>query len=1002
MARKKNKENRKVLVVGSGVAGMRAAYDLASVGIEVTLLEPRTYTGGTVMQLDEQFPTDACGICRMQPRVNGFPYAEFCLRKDFVFPGVEVLRDASIEKIEGGKKSKLVTIMRKGLRVDENLCIGCGKCTDVCPIEIADEFNAGIIKRKAIDLASPNAIPSLYSIDENSCTRCGKCVEVCPTDAIHIGEDEKIRLEFDAVLLTPGFEEFVPTEMTEYGYGIFPDVVTSIDLERMYSTAGPNSGELHRPSDSKIPQKIAFIQCVGSRNEEHPYCSSACCMYSMKESRHIKKILLDADVKIFFMDVRAFGKDYYRYELDTQDKGIEFIRCRVPKVYKNDATGELELVYENIKGTRIREDFDMVVLSVGQVVTESVRKLAESADIETDKWGFAKLPDLKSLETSSKDVFVAGSFESPKDIAESITQASAASAEIIARLGIDGKQESQTIYGNPPDDGKIGIVLCKCAGTISDNVDWDKLTEYFETKKDVAEIIQIDTLCTQDGLNRLQNFAADKGFKTIVIGACQSNAYNARYAKTLAEKIDNPPNLRVVDVRNAVWTISDDERLDYVRRTMSMEIAFAGHGRPLDFLYKPPLTKSPAKRAVVIGAGLAGLTAAEFLGSTGIDVTIIEKNENIGGVNFKHSGSLGNTTTGKYIDDLIAKIEKRKNVEILTGTTIKSLDGGVGAYKIVVSDKNGDYFSLDAGSVIVATGASAHETDKFAYGKSPKIMLWNDFENEILPNETLSNIVFIQCADSRNEKRPWCNRICCNKTIELSLKIEDKNPDAKIWVLNRDIMTYGHHELEYAEARKRGVIFIRYLTENEPVVETNGEQITIKAYDPLLDSEILIHPDYVVLQTGIDPNGDDAIAERIIATDGFWNGLDSKFSPQETRDAGIFVIGSGRMPMSADEAIQDALAGAGRAVRYLLSNNLPARNQIAYVRERSCIGCRYCVDACAYDARIFDTETRKVAVISEQCMGCGACAVACPSEATVMIAADKNKVHAAILEAVMA
>ncbi len=1000
MARKKVKENRKVLVVGSGVAGMRAAYDLASVGIEVTLLEPRTYTGGTVMQLDEQFPTDACGICRMQPRVNGFPYAEFCLRKDFVFPGVEVLRDSRIEKIEAGKKSKLVTIIKKGLRVDENLCIGCGKCSDVCPIEIADEFNAGIIRRKAIDLASPSAIPSLYSIDENSCTKCGKCIEVCPTNAIHIGEDEKIQMEFDAVLIAPGFEEFIPTEMTEYGYGIFPDVVTSTDLERMYSNIGPNGGELHRPSDSKIPQKIAFIQCVGSRNEEHPYCSSACCMYSMKEARHIKKILPDADVKIFFMDVRAFGKDFYRYELDTQRKGIEFIRCRVPKIYKNDATGELELVYEDVHGKRTRDDFDMVVLSVGQVVTNSVRKLAESAGIETDEWGFAKLPDEKSLETNVDNVFVAGSFESPKDIAESVMQASAASAEIIAKLGVDGKKETQTIYGNPPDDGKIGVVLCKCAGIISDNVDLDKLSEHLGSKKDVAEIVQIEALCTENGLKQLQKFAEGNKFKTIVIGACQSNAYSARYAKALSE-LENPPNLRIVDIRNAVWTISDEERYDYAKRMMAMEIAFAGHGRPRDFLYKVPVPKSPAKRAVIIGAGLAGLTAANFLASSGIDVTLVEKSEKIGGVNFKHIGSLGNTTIGEYIDDLIAKIKKRKNVQILTETEVKSLDGGVGFYKVVLSDKNGDYFSVDAGSVIIATGASAHTTDKFAYGKSPKILLWDDFENKVLPDEKLSNVVFIQCADSRNEKRPWCNRICCNKTMELSLKIKDKNPDAKIWVLNRDIMTYGHHELEYAEARRKGVLFIRYLTENEPVVEVDGEKVTVKAYDPLLDSEILIVPDYVVLQTGLDPNGDDAIAEKIPQTDGFWNGLDPKFSPQETKEAGVFVVGSGRMPMNANEVIQDALAGAGQSMKFLFAEKLPIRNQIAYVRERFCVGCQYCIDACAYDARIFDTENRKVSVISEQCMGCGACAVACPSEATVMLSADRNKVHAAILEAVM-
>ncbi|RKZ32164.1 hypothetical protein DRQ33_06370, partial [bacterium] len=930
MAGKKIKQEKTVLIVGSGVAGMRASYDLASAGIKVHLLEPKTFTGGTVMQLDEQFPTDACGICRMQPRVNGFPYSEFCMRKDFAFPGIEILRDTAVVEIANNKNKKTVKLRRKGLRIDENLCIGCGKCTEICPVEIEDEFNMGIIKRKAIDIASPFSIPSLYSIDEQACDRCGECEKVCPTDAINIGEDEIIYKEYDAVLLTPGFEEFVPTSLTEYGYGIFPDVITSIDLERLYSKMMPDEGKLHRPSDGKVPQKIAFIQCVGSRNTEYPYCSSACCMYAMKEARHIKKILPKSDVKIFFMDIRAFGKDYYRYELDTQKRGIEFIRCRVPKIYRNDDTQELELVYETDDGKRVREDFDMVVLSVGQVVTESVKELASAAGVETDEWGFAKLPTANSLESSAKNVFVAGSFVGPKDIADAITEASAASAEILLKLAITAKDEVHTTkYGNSPRSGKIGVILCKCAGTISDNIDFEAITENIEKKMGVDEVIQLNTVCTPDGLGSLKEFVKGKEYESVIIAACQSNSYGVRFANAISEELENPPRLYIVDIRQPLWTIADDNVQEFVQRLIDTELATAKYGRKKNFLYEHPKPSTVNKNAVIIGAGIAGLTSAMFLSKCGIEVTIIERANEIGGINKNGNGAMGKISTGEYIHNMIKEVKKSKKVKIMTESRLVSLDGGVGAFRIVVEDKSGDYHKLNAGAVIVATGTEPYNTEKYDYQRSDNILRWDEFEQDVLPKQTPSEVVFIQCADSRNDNRPWCNRICCAKTMELALKLKEKNPHARVWVLNRDIVTYGHNELEYAEARKKGVLFLRYTPDNEPVVKAKNDGISVKVFDSLLNSDILIEPDYVVLQTGMMPSTDYVIAEKISSVNGFWNGLDTKFMPQETQKAGIFVVGSARMPMKANETIFDAMAGSVQAIKYLLANNLPERNSIS-------------------------------------------------------------------------
>ena len=991
---------KKVLIVGSGVAGMRAAYDLATAGINVTVIEAKTYTGGTLMQLDKQFPTDACGICRMQPRITGFPAGEFCLRKDFVFPGVEVLRDTTLVKAEDKKNGKkAVTLRRKGLFVDLSLCIGCGECAKVCPVEIEDEFNGFLSKRKAIDRASPQALFSLYTIDESACTKCGECTKVCPTNAITIGDDAEEVREFDAILLTPGFEEFLPTEMTEYGYKIFPDVVTSIELERLYSPAGPNFGKLVRPSDGKEPESVAFIQCVGSRTQEHPYCSSACCMYAMKEARTIRKLLPNAKVKIFFMDIRAFGKGYYRYEVETGEKGIEFTRCRVPKVYFDEPTEKLKIAYENDEGKRITEFFDLIVLSVGQVVTPNVLKLAESCGVKTDEWGFAELPKAGSWETTSKNVFAAGSFVSPKDIADAITEASAAAAEIAEKLGITDNVTLPTVKQNHPKNGKIGVVLCRCKDFIAGKIDLASVESRLLEKEWVEKVIQVDALCLADGLKKFGEFVNGNEFEEVVVAACQPYTHLVKLIDKANEASDNPPHVTMVDVLTSVNTVSDKVRTEFVLKQIAMEIARITHGRRKDFLYMPPEPKKPKRRVVVIGGGLAGLSAASTLIKFGVPVTIVESADKVGGVNIDGLGKLGSTTIGEYLSKLISELKENKDVEIITKSTVVDIQGSAGEFKVAISSEGSTIRKIVAGAVIVAVGADAHKTEKFGYGKSPKVLLWDEFERGVLVKEKPAEVVFIQCADSRNDYRPWCNRICCEKTMELAIKIKENNPSSRIWVLNRDIVTYGHNELDYLKARDLGVLFVRYTPDKEPEVIVEDKAVKVIAYDPIIGADIQIQPDYVVLQTGLDPHPPKSILEKIGSQDGFLNGLDPKFSPQETKVAGIFVAGSCRMPMRAEEAIMDGKAAAIQAAKYAIVESLPNRSRIAYVRERACVGCKYCIDACEYDARAFDEVKHKVYVNAESCMGCGACAIACPSEATVIIERDKNAVFAQIIEA---
>jgi len=410
------------LVVGGGIAGIQASLDLADAGFKVYLLDKSPSIGGTMAQLDKTFPTNDCSMCILAPKLVGAGR----------HPNIQLITHGEIQKVNGEVGNFEVTILRKATYVNEEKCNGCGVCAQQCPIEVPNEFDEKVGIRKAIYVPFPQAVPLKYAIDEENCIKCELCQNVCRAGAVDFNQKpETINLNVGAIILATGFEEFDPRLKSGYGYGRYPNVVSSIEFERILSASGPFGGKIVRPSDGIVPQKIAFIQCVGSRDDQvgSNYCSSACCMYAIKEAVIAREHNPRLQCAIFFMDIRAYGKEFDEYyERATKEYGVRFVRSRVSNIEEKPKTRDL-IVRHVVEEKPTDEEFDLVVLSVGMKPPKDAVELSKVLGIELNKYNFCATETFSPVETSRQGIYVCGAFTAPKDIPESVAQASGAAAK---------------------------------------------------------------------------------------------------------------------------------------------------------------------------------------------------------------------------------------------------------------------------------------------------------------------------------------------------------------------------------------------------------------------------------------------------------------------------------------------------------------------------------------------------------------------------------------------
>ncbi|MBE0665231.1 MAG: CoB--CoM heterodisulfide reductase iron-sulfur subunit A family protein, partial [Candidatus Aminicenantes bacterium] len=791
-----------------------------------------------------------------------------------------------------------------------------------------------------------------------------------------------------------------------YGYGIYPNVVTSLEFERILSGTGPNPGRLVRLSDGKPLRKVAWLQCVGSRDIQidADYCSSICCMHAIKEALVAKEKAGGAlEAAIFYMDMRTFGKSFQRYRDRAEtEHGVRFEKGRVHSVLYNENSDDLIVRHVDYSGTHSEEIFDMVVLSVGQRPALGTTALAEMVEMPLNQWGFGQTEPFSLTRTNKEGIELGGSFSGLKDISESVIQASAAAlsaSRIIHAAGGSLCLEITTVEPFPDisrEPPRILIAVCTCGDLLAKLLDTQQLVRCLKVDPAVNQVEFLEQTCTVTGWENLVERVEKHKPNRILIGSCLPYVY-AQKIKELGRRVGlNPALIEVVDLMLMAQSSklkSETLSADEISKINSELLAILGTGLArLKWADPDPVPgEKILRQALVVGGGIAGMSSAIAVADHGFQVDLIEQKEMLGGnLNWLQRTLEGNPTK-TVLDETLLKVEKHPLIRVHTHSRVRASHGQVGRFYITIEDKEKGAFTLEHGVTILATGGVEADTTSYNYGTSEAIVTQKELERKIhdhtIDPSRLGSIVMIQCVDSRQEPRNYCSRICCTTALKHALHFKEQNPEINVFILYRDMMTYGFTESYYTLARKSGVIFIQYDVDEKPQVTPMDGSVRVTAVEPIIGQKVQIDADLVVLATGIVPKLPKDLAESFGATldrDGFFEEAESKWRPVDSLKEGIFACGLAHSPRNITESIATAEAAAQRALRILSYERIPAGKVVAEVRHSLCSLCERCIEACPYGARAVDPELEKVLVNAAMCQGCGSCATVCPNSASTL------------------
>lgn len=1116
------------MVVGGGVSGMRAALDLAETGYHVTLIEEKSHIGGLVSQLDHQFPTDGCGICKMLPHADAGHVLQQCVRRGLSHENITIHLQTRVMSVSGEPGNFTVTLQQHPNPVDPDRCIGCGLCIPVCPVDMADPFNADKGVCKAIGPPTPHMAAGPYRIDTEACTQCGKCREVCPTDAIRLPaedrksftilvvDDEQIvrdslsewlgeeggfsvitaesgekalevleeqpvdlmladikmpgmdgitlldkaleirqqmavmmitayatvdtavsamkqgaadylvkpfdpddllpkiaamyheltlppgpEIQVGAIVIAGGTDEYNPASgKNPFGYKIAENVVTGPEFERMLSPVGPSEGRLVRLSDQRPLRRIAWILCVGSRDiqAEADYCSGVCCMYSLKQARLVQKAARDQGAEIetvlYYMDMRTFGKYGQPYRDAAEAEGAVCRRSRVHSIVSEETSGDLCIRAADPSG-QIREDrYDLAVLATGQRPSAKVTELGEMLGIELNPWGFIRTREFSLTQTSGSGVLAAGSCTGRKDISDAVICGSSAAFHASRLLHAGGgslrqqpapSEASGDIFRESP---LVFTAVCGCSGAVSEIFDPETFSGKCYGDPALCSVETADWLCTEEGLAELAENIRNSGANRVVIGACRPLCAPEK-KKALARAVSLLPEMvEIVDLRSQVPAASEEspeQQNADTRETMNIGLEMAiSRVKLTDPAFAPQI--STGNSVLVVGGGIAGMTAALGIADHGYGAYLVEKADRLGGNLNWLNQSIEGEDIAQLAEQTRSRVENHPMITIYTNTRVTESRGTAGAFTTTLQNGDDAGFSVEHGAAILATGGGQAETEAFGRGTDSRIITQQELESRIRENdldpEQINSMCMILCAGTRQPPRNYCSRICCASALKHALHVKEKNPEAGVYVLYRDMMAYGFLESWFTRARKAGIIFIAYTPETSPEVSTQQDAVRITATEPILQQEVEISADLLVLATGIEPAESGTLARSFGAdTDehGFFREAEPKWQPVGSLAPGVYACGIGLRPAGIAESVASAEAAAQQAVILLARDHLPAPKNIARVRHSLCSLCQNCIAACAYGARVYDPEARMIIVDPEACRGCGACASACPN-----------------------